>query len=295
MKALRVVVPFTPGSATDVVARAFTEKLSTQIGQPVVVDNRPGAGGTIGAAIVARSDPDGYTLLVQSASHTVTPTTYPKLPYDTQHDFSAVTPIASQPNVLVVAGSHQIRSVRDLIEQAKAHPGTLNYASAGAGSATQLNAERFRMAAGIEAVHVPFKGTPEAVTEVLTGRVDYYFCPIVACLSQIREGKLRALALGSPNRSSVLPDVPTTEEAGVPNSAYNFWVGLFAPAATPRAVIERLYLESQRTLSSPDLRQRYARMGAEPYPMTPEQFDARIREEIVSNAALIRAAGITVQ
>ncbi len=295
VKAIRVIVPFTAGSATDVVARTVTERLSLNLGRAIVVENRPGAGGTIGAAIVAKADPDGYTVLVQSASHTVTPTTYPSLPYDTERDLAGVTPLAMQPNVLVVAPSKGYTSVRGLVTIAQAHPGTINYASAGMGSATHLNAERFRLAAHIDAQHVPFKGTPEALTEVLTGRVDYYFCPVVSTLSYIHDGKLLALAVGSAKRSAVLPDIPTTVEAGVPNSAYNFWVGMFVPGKTPRAIVARLHDEVIRAIDSEDVRQRFARLGAEPFPLSPEQFDDYVHAEIVANAELIKAAHIKTE
>ena len=232
-KPMRVIVPFTAASATDTIARIVSERLSAQLGQNIVIENRPGAGGTIGVGVVARAEPDGYTILVHSSSFTVTPSTYPNLSYDTLRDFSGITPLANLPNILVISPSRGLRSVKELVAAAKAKPGTLTYASAGAGSATQLNAERFRLGAGFEAVHVPFKGTPEALTEILTGRVDYYFCPVISVLQFIKEGKLLALAAGSTKRSSALPDVPTTLEAGIPNSDYNFWVGMIVPVENP--------------------------------------------------------------
>ena len=185
---LRVVVPFTAGSGTDAVGRIVTERLGAQLGQNFVIENRPGAGGTIGMAVVAKANPDGYTILVHSSSYTVTPTTYPNAPYDTLRDFSGITPLANLPNVLVIAPSRGIRSVKELVAAAKAKPGTITYASAGAGSATQLNAERFRLGAGFEGVHVPFKGTPEALTDVIAGRVDIYFCPVIAVLQFLKDG-----------------------------------------------------------------------------------------------------------
>lgn len=294
-KPIRVVVPFTAGSATDIMARAVSEKLSAQLGQPVVVENRPGAGGTIGVNQVAKAEPDGYTLLVHSSSYTVTPSTYPNLPYDTLRDLTGVTPLALLPNVLVIAPSKGIHSVQELVAAAKARPGSMNAASIGVGSATHLNAERFRLGAGIEAVNVPFKGTPEALTEVMTGRVDYYFCPVNAVLPLLKDGKLLALAVGSTKRSLALPDVPTTLELGILNSDYNFWVGLFVPAKTPREVVNRLYQETIKALHSPDVRERLARLGAEPMDMPPERFNAYIRDEIGSNAALVKAAGIKVE
>jgi tripartite-type tricarboxylate transporter receptor subunit TctC len=294
-KPIKVVVPFTPGSGTDIIARTVTEKLSPQLGQPIIIENRPGAGGTIGAAVVAKSDPDGYTLFVHSSSYTVTPSTYKDLPYDTLRDLTGVIPLALLPNVLVMAPSKGIHSVKELVAAAKAKPGALNSASVGIGSATHLNAERFRLGAGIETVNIPFKGSPEALTEIITGRVDYYFCPVNAILPLLKDGKLVALAVGSTKRSLALPDLPTTLEAGVPNSDYNFWVGMFAPAKTPREVLDRLYQETVKALHSPDVRDKLSKLGAEPMEYNPEQFNAYLRDEIAANAALVKAAGIKVE
>lgn len=294
-KPVKVIVPFTPGSATDIMARTVSEKLSVQLGQPVVVENRPGAGGTIGEAIVAKSDPDGTTLLVHSSSYTVTPSTYRSLPFDTLRDLTGVAPLGLLPNVLVIAPSKGIRSVKELVAAAKARPGAMNAATIGIGSATHLNAERFRLGAGIDVVAIPFKGTPEALTEVMTGRVDYYFCPVNAALPHVKDGKLLALAVGSTARSVALPDLPTTLEAGIPNSDYNFWVGMFAPAKTPRETIDRLYRETVKALHAPDARDRLAKLGAEPMEYAPDRFNAYLRNEIAANAVLVKAAGIQVQ
>jgi tripartite-type tricarboxylate transporter receptor subunit TctC len=294
-KPLRATVAFTPGSATDVIARTLGERLFAQLGQPVVIENRPGASGTIGAAIVARAEPDGYTLLVQSSTHTLTPSTYLKLPYDAVRDLAGITPLASLASVLVVAPSRGVRSARDLVAAAKARPGAMSYASGGIGSAAQLNAERFKTSAGFDALHVPFKGAPEALTEVMTGRVDFYFSPIVPVLPLVRDGKLAAIAIGSSKRASALPDVPTTIEAGYPDSEYNFWVGLLAPGKTPRPMVQRIYRETQKALQSPEMAGRMKTLGAEPMPMTPEEFDAYIRQEIALNARLVKAAGIKPQ
>jgi tripartite-type tricarboxylate transporter receptor subunit TctC len=294
-KAVKVIVPFTPGSGTDIAGRAVTERLAAQLGQPFVVENRPGAGGVIGQALVAKADPDGYTILVHSSSQTVTPSTYPNLPFDTLNDFSGITMLANIPNVLVIAPTKGIRSVQELVAAGRSKPGSLNYASAGAGSATQLNAERFRLGAGIAATHVPYKGTPEALSDIMAGRVDYYFCPVVNALPLVKDGRLLALAVGSSKRSSALPAVPTTEEAGVPNSAYNFWVGMFVPSKTPREIVARIHAETVKALSSTEVRERYARLGAEAEIFTPEHFDAYLREEVAANAQLVRAANIKVQ
>ncbi len=293
-KTLRVVVPFTPGSATDAVARIVTERLGTQLGQTIVVENRPGAGGTIGVGVVAKANPDGYTLLVHSSSHTVTPTTYSNTPYDTLRDFSGITPLANLPNVLVIAPSKGIRSVKELIASAKAKPGSLTYASAGAGSATQLNAERFRLGAGLEGTHVPFKGTPEALTDIITGRIDIYFCPVISVLQFIKDNRLLGLAVGSSKRSSALPELQTTLEAGVPNSDYNFWVGMVVPAKTPGGVVTKIHQNTLKTLQAPDITERMAKLGAEQMQMTPREFDAYIKTEIGTNAALVKAAKINV-
>ncbi|HEX9462206.1 MAG TPA: tripartite tricarboxylate transporter substrate binding protein [Alphaproteobacteria bacterium] len=291
-KPVRVIVPFTAGSATDIMARTITQRIAEQIGHPFVVDNRPGAGGTIGVGLVAKADPDGQTLLVHSSSYTITPTTYPGTTYDTERDLAGVTPLALLPQVLVIAPAKGLTSVADLVREAKAKPGVLNYASAGVGTATQLNAERFRLGAGIDAVHVPFKGTPEALTEVMTGRVDYYFCPVNAVLPLIADGKLLALAMGSSRRSAALPDLPTTLEAGVPNSDYNFWVGMFVPAKTPREIVDRLYRETAKAQEAPEVRESMAKLGAEPMLIEPKKFDEYIHNEIKTNAVLVKAAGI---
>jgi tripartite-type tricarboxylate transporter receptor subunit TctC len=294
-KPIRIIVPFTPGSGTDIIARTVSEKLTPQLGQPIVIENRPGAGGTIGGAIVAKSDPDGYTLFVHSSSYTVTPSTYKDLPYDTLRDLTGVVPLGLLPNVLVMAPSKGIRSVKELVAAAKAKPGALNSASVGVGSATHLNAERFRLGAGIDTVNIPFKGSPEALTEIVTGRVDFYFCPVNAVLPLLKDGKLVALAVGSSKRSLALPELPTTLEAGVPNSDYNFWVGMFAPAKTPKETINRLYQETAKALHSEQVREKMARLGAEPMDYNPEQFNTYIRGEIAANAALVKAAGIKTE
>ena len=245
---MTVVVPFTAGSATDIMARTVAQRLSEQLGQPFVVENRPGAGGTIGMAAVARAEADGHTILVHSSSYTITPTTYPNTQYDTVRDLTGITPLALLPQVLVISPDKGIKTVPDLVKAAKAKPGAMNYASAGVGTATQLNAERFRMGAGIEVVHVPFKGTPEALTEIIAGRVDYYFCPVNAVLPLIAGKQLLALAMGSTKRSLALPDVATTLEAGIANSDYNFWVGMAVPSKTPRDIVNRLHAETAKAL-----------------------------------------------
>ena len=288
---IKLVVPFTAGSGTDVIARLVAEKLGPALGASVVVDNRPGAGGTLGAALVAKAPADGYTFLVHSAGHLVNPAMYPNLAYDTLKDFAGVMPLASLPNVLVVQPG-RFKDVADLVAQAKAKPGALNYASAGNGSATHMNAEVFRTAAGLQAQHVPFKGTPEAMTETMAGRVDWFFAPMVSCLSLVKDGRLQALAVGTARRSPILPQVPTTVEAGVPGSEYLFWVGLFAPARVPRPVIDRLHAEVTKILAQPDLVERLDKLGAEAMAMTPAAFDQFVADESRKAQQVIRAAGL---
>jgi len=292
---VRLVVPFTAGSGTDIIGRTVGERLEKQLHQPVVVDNRPGAGGTLGAAAVAAAAPDGYTLLVHSAAHVANAALYPSLKYDTQKDFAPITMLATLPNVLVTSPAKGFASVQDLVRKVKADPAAFVYASAGNGSATHINAEKFRIAAGLKAGHVPYRGTPEALTDVMGGRVDWFFAPLVSALPLITDGKLVALAVGSAKRSALLPQVPTTVEAGFAGSDYTFWVGMFAPARTPREVIERLNAETQRVLQMPEVTARLEKLGAVAAPMPQKQFADFIRDEIVSTAALIKQAGIRIE
>lgn len=294
-KPIRVVVPFPAGSTTDIIARAITDKMSQSLGQPIVVDNRGGASGTIGQSAVAQAAPDGYTIMIHSSSHTVSPSTFAKLPFDTEKDFVGVTPISSTPNVLVISPAKNIKTLGELLAAARAKPGAMNFASAGQGSATHLNAEKFKLAAKIDAVNVPFKGSAEAVTEIMAGRVDYYFSPIAPVIGQIRSGQLLPLAVGSPRRASALPTVPTTAEAGVPGSEFNFWIGMMAPAKTPREIVNRLQDEVVKALATAEVKERFEKLGADAWTLKPEQFDAYIRDEIKTNAVLVKAAGLQVQ
>ena len=294
-KPVKIVVPFTAGSATDILARTVGQKLAEQWGQAVFVDNRPGAGGTIGAALVAKSAPDGLTLMVHSAAQAVNPFIYPSLAYDTLKDFVQVVPLGGQPNVLVVAHSTGYRTVADLIADAKKRPGGLNFASAGIGSGTHINGEKFKLVAGIDVVHIPYKGTPEALTDAMTGRVAYFFSPISAALAHIRDGKLVALAVSSAKRSGTLPNVPTIAESGLPGFDYNLWVGLFAPAGTPVEVVEKINQDVNRILREVDVRDRMTALGAEAMPMSPAEFDRFLRAEMDDAAKVVKAAGIKVQ
>ena len=251
---IRTVIPFGAGSATDVIPRIVFERMSSQLGQPMVVENRAGAGGSIGTAMVAKAKPDGYTLLAHSSAHTIAPSIYGNLGFHPANDFAAIGSMGSVPNVLIISPSKGIKTLREFVAKAKAKPGSFNFASVGVGSAVHLSAERFRVSAGYEAVHIPFKGGPEALTEVIAGRVDYYFCPIATALPHIKDGRLLALAVSSPTRAASLPDVPTTLEAGYPDSDYTLWVGLFAPAGTAPTIVQRLHSEMQARAEGADRR-----------------------------------------
>ncbi|MDH5857962.1 tripartite tricarboxylate transporter substrate binding protein [Lampropedia aestuarii] len=291
-KPIRVVVPFAAGSTTDLIARAIGDKMGQSLGQTMVIENRGGASGTIGQMAVATAAPDGYTVMIHSSSHTVSPSTFTKQPFKTEEDFIGITPIVTSPNVLVIAPEKGMKTLQELVDFGKANPGKLNFASAGQGSATHLNAEKFKLAAGLDALNIPFKGSAEAVGEVMTGRVDYYFSPIAPVLSQIKDGRLLALAVGSPTRSPALPDVPTTGEAGVPGSELVFWIGMLAPAGTPEPIVQRLHDEVVKAVASPEVIARFDALGVSPWTMEPQAFNAYIHDEIGSYSELVKAAGI---
>ena len=291
-KPIRAIVAGGAGSVVDVVPRVVFEQLSKQLGQPIVVENRTGAGGTIAVAAVAKADPDGYTILAQSSALAVAPWFHPNLSYDTVRDISGIAPIGSVPNVLVTSPLKGAKTIQAFVAAAKARPGSFNYTSTGVGTATHMSAERFRVSAGIEAVHVPVKSGPEALTEILSGRADFYFCPIGTALPFIREGKLSGLVVSGERRAPELPEVPTTSEAGFANADYILWLGLFAPVRTPRSLVHRLHGETVKAMQAGSVQEKLAILGVTPMSMTPEQFDAHIKDEIASNGLLVKAAGI---
>jgi tripartite-type tricarboxylate transporter receptor subunit TctC len=294
-KSLRAIVPYGAGSTTDIIPRLVFEQVSQQLGQAIVVENRAGAGGTIGANFVAKADPDGYTLLVNSSAHIIAPSLYPNLSYDPALDFAAVVPLGTSPNVLVVSPAKGFKSVGDFVAAAKAKPGGITFSSVGIGSATHLSAERFRFSAGIEAVHVPFKGGAEAMFEVMAGRVDFFFGPVGLVLPLVREGKLTALVVNGDTRTAALPEVPTTREAGFANAECPIWFGVFLPAKTPRDIVDRLNSETLKALQSPKLREKMAALGVDPMVMTPKEFDAFVQKEIVRDSVLVKSAGIKAE
>lgn len=287
---VQLVVPFTPGSGSDLVARVFGEGLSSALGQPVVINNRPGAGGTIAAGAVAKAEPDGQTLAVVGMGHLANPVLYKSLPYDTLKDFAAITPLATFPNVLIVPSNGQIKSVQQLVARAKASPGQLNYGTAGIGSAAHINMQMLIGTTGIDAVHIPLKGAGEIVTETATGRCQFGWAPLGAALGMIQVGRLTALAISSKTRSKLLPNVPTIAEAGFPAAECNVWVGLLAPAKTPAEVINLLSEQVRKVATVPAVIEKLATAGAEAMTMAPAQFEALMRKDYVVLDRLMRKA-----
>jgi tripartite-type tricarboxylate transporter receptor subunit TctC len=294
-KPIHIIVPFAAGSATDVAARLVGEKLNAAWGQPVVIENRPGAGGTIGIAQTAKAEPDGYTLVVVSTGHVVIDVLYKDLPYDVLNDLAGVAPLVSLPSVLIVPTSLGVKNVKDLVARAKAKPGEFNYGTAGVGSAAHINSEKFNLAAGINAVHVPLKGTPPILSETMGGRLQYAWVPIIASMGPIQDGKLVALAVSTAKRNAALPSVPTIAEAGFPGGEFDFWVGMLAPGKTPKDVLEKINGAVNRALASPDMRDRLAKLGGEAMKMSPGQFEAFIRKEHAVLGQLMRDAGAKPQ
>ena len=294
-KTIHIIVPFAAGSATDIAARLVGERMNAAWGQPVVVENKPGAGGTIGIAQTAKADPDGYTLCVVSTGHVVNDVLYKDLTYDVLNDLAGVAPLVGLPSVLIVPTSLGVKNVKELVAQAKAKPGEFNYGTAGVGSAAHINTEKFNKAAGIKAVHVPLKGTPPILSETMGGRLQYAWVPIIASLGPIKDGKLLALAVSTDTRNSTLPDVPTIAEAGFPGGQFDFWVGLLAPSKTPKDLLAKINAEVNRALASPDMKDRLAKLGGDPMKMSPSEFDAFMKKEHDVLGQLMRDAGATPQ
>lgn len=294
-KPIKVVVPLTPGSATDVMARILFDEMSRQVGQPIVIENRPGAGNSIGMNAVAKADPDGYTILANSSSHTVSPAVRATMPLDTANDLSAIIPLGNMPVVILFNPKKGYKQLSDFVNWAKANPDKANYSSAGAGNSSHLNGELFKLAGGFDAVHLPFKGAPEAMTEVIAGRSDFYFSPLVNALPLMKDNQLQALAVSNSSRASALPDLPTVAQAGYPQSEYNFWAGVFLPVKTSAAIKEKLYAEIKKALETPNVRNKLKALGADPFPVTSAQFDAIVKKEIETNSKVAKAANIRVE
>jgi tripartite-type tricarboxylate transporter receptor subunit TctC len=290
-KPIRIIVPFGAGSATDALARTLGPKLTEMWGQQVIVENRPGAGSVVGTAVAAKAPPDGHTLLVVSASHAINATLYSKLPFDPVKDFAGITPLALIPNILIVHPSLPAKSVKELVALARAKPGTFNYTSAGIGSNSHLNGEIFRSTAGLKIVHVPFKGFADAITEIMSGRLEMTFAPALLASPHIKGGRVRPLAVSSSKRSSAFPQLPTMVEAGVPGCVFDGWFGLLTLAGTPRPVVDKLNAAVLKVLSMPDVAAQLRNQGADPMPMTPEEYDKYIRSEVVKLGQVVKASG----
>jgi tripartite-type tricarboxylate transporter receptor subunit TctC len=295
VKPVRILVGFTPGGGPDITARYLAQKLTEEFKQQVVVDNRPGAGGTIAANLAATANPDGYTLLSVSSAHAVAPAIYEKLPYDARRDLAGITLSAVSKYVLVTSPSSGFRSLKDLLAAARAKPGALNFSSAGTGSGTHFAAEQLKSMAKIDVVHIPFKGIPEALTEAMTGRVQFFMSPIANAVGLVREGKLVGLGVSSLKRDALLPDLPTIAESGVPGYDSVLWFGLLTSAKTPRPLIAQINRETTRALNEPELRKRWAPIGLDPSPTTPEAFDKLIAAEIALFTKLAKAGNIKAQ
>jgi tripartite-type tricarboxylate transporter receptor subunit TctC len=294
-KPVRVVIPWPPAGANDVAGRIVLQKMSEDVGQQFVIDNHPGAAGTLGSDIVAKAPPDGYTIMVHSVTHVGNASVYKKLPYDTLKDFAGVGLLASQPGTLTVHPSLPAHSVSEFIALAKTRPGQINYSSSGYGSAPHLSMALFATMTGINLFHVPYKGGAPQVTALISGETQASIATIPTVLSPIRSGRLRALGVTTPNRSSALPDVPTIAEAGVPGYEMNGWIGVFAPAGTPREIIDALNAAINKSLQSAAVRQKLAREGLEPWPSTPAEFDARLKADYEKYAKLIKLTGAKVE
>lgn len=292
-RTVKVLIPYGPGSGIDVVVRLLNEALSKNLGQSFVAENRAGAGGSIAAAFVASQPADGYTLLSDSSSHTILPSLRPNMPFDTAKDFAGVTTLIENPLVLITLRSRGLLTVPDLIAAAKAKPGSITYASAGVGTTTHISAEKFRLGAGFEGLHIPFKSSTDGVTEVMAGRIDFTYTALASAQAGIREGRLVPLAMVS-RRVGIMPEVPSIDEF-VPGASYSTWLGIMVPAKTPRDIVMRLNAEIIKAMTTPEMKERMAKLGAEPWTMSPEEFDALRRRELIENERLVKAAGIKMQ
>lgn len=294
-KPVRVIIAFPAGSATDIIGRVIAQKVSEYWGQTAITDNRGGAGGSIASSIAAKAAPDGYTLIINSSAHAINPSMYAKLPYDTRKDFTDITRLVGQPNVLIVQPAAPFKSLGDFLAEARTKPGSINFAFAGLGSGTHLNLEKFKLAAKADVTPVSYKGSGEAINDVMGGRVHTYFAPISAGISFIRANRVRALAVTSAQRSSQLPDVPTVAESGVPGFEFILWFGLWAPAGMPQPIIDKVWADFNRALNDPATREKLAALGNEAMPMKPAEFRKFVEQEIAEYARIFRAAGIRPQ
>ena len=289
---IKATIPFGAGSAADVVPRLVFDRLAAELGQPIVIENRVGAGGTLGTAAVAKADPDGYSIIAHSSALTIAPAIFPNLTYDATKDLASVLMIGSSANVMIVPNSRPWKTVQDFIAGAKAKPGSISFGSVGIGSAVHISSEKFRLAAGIEATHVPYRGGSEVITDILGARIDFYFCPLATALPLIREGQVRALLVSTPKRVPDLPDVPTPLEAGLKDADSAIWFGVFMPSKTPRDIIAKFHAAGVKVLTGPAMQDSLKKLGVEGLRMTPSEMDDLVRRETAANMELIKAAGI---
>src|SRR6202790_415767 len=289
---IKATIPFGAGSATDVVPRLVFDRLAVELGQPIVIENRAGAGGTLVTAMVAKADPDGYSVLATSSALTIAPAIFPNLSFDATRDLASVLMIGSSANVMIVPASRPWQTVQDFIADAKARPGSISFGSVGIGSAVHISAEKFRLAAGIETTHVPYRGGAEVIADILGGRIDFYFCPLATALPLIREDRVRALLVSTPRRAADLPDVPTPREAGLKNAESVFWLGVFMPVKTPRDIVEKIHAAGAKLLAEPAMQASLKTLGVEAMPMSPAEMDAFVARETVDNLEVIMTAGI---
>jgi tripartite-type tricarboxylate transporter receptor subunit TctC len=290
-KSIRIVVPFAPGGGADIIARVIAQKLTESWGQQVIVDNRAGASGNIGTEIVARAAPDGYTLMLTSSALAINPSVFKSVPYDAVKDFAPITQPALLPNILVVHPSLPVKTVKDLIAFAKSRPGQLAYASAGSGTGTHLAGEMFKLQAGVDMVHVPYKGGGAVITDLLSGQVPLTFATLPSVMPYVKAGRLRAVAMTTAKRYPGLPTLPTIIESGFPGFEISTWIGLLAPAATPRDIVNKLNTEVVRILKLPDVRERFEGLGMDPVGDTPEQFAQYIKSELTKYAKVVKQSG----
>jgi len=288
---IKATIPFGAGSAADVVPRLVFDRLAAELGQPIVIENRAGAGGMLGTLQVTKADPDGYTILANSSALTIAPAIFSAMAFETR-DLASVLMIGSSANVMIVPNMRPWKTVQDFIADAKAKPGTISYGSVGIGSAVHISSEKFRLAAGIEAAHVPYRGGGEVITDILGGRIDFYFCPLATALPLIREGQVRALLVSTAARVPDLPDVPTPADAGLKNAESAIWFGIFMPAKTPIAILDKFHAAGQRVLTDPAMLTSLKKLGVETMAMTPGEMDDLVKRETASNLEIIKAAGI---
>jgi tripartite-type tricarboxylate transporter receptor subunit TctC len=289
---IKATIPFGAGSAADVVPRLLFDRLAIELGQPIVIENRAGAGGTLGSGLVAKADPDGYSILSNSNALTIAPAIFPNLAFDATRDLASVLMIGSSANVMIVPNARPCKTIQDFIAEAKAKPGSISFGSVGIGSAVHISTERFRIAAGIEATHVPYRGGSEVIADILGGRIDPYFCPLATALPLIREGQVRALLVSTPKRVADLPDVPGMADIGLKDADSVIWFGVFVPSKTPRDIVDKLHAAGQKVLTDPATQENLNRLGIEPMPMTPAEMDDFVKRETAANFELIKAAGL---